>query len=82
MNATAQAISAYAALYGPSAAAQVKTLPGIADALHTQLCGLCADPTPERAEAVAANLDGARRAILRLREALLREQEVPDGVTI
>lgn len=82
MNATAQAISAYTALYAPSAATQAKTLPDIADALHAQLCDLCADPTPERAEAVAANLVGAHRAILRLREALLREQEVPDGVTI
>jgi len=82
LNSSAQAISAYAALYAPSAAAQAKTLPDIADALHTQLCDLSVDPTPERAEAVAANLVGAHRAILKLREALLREQEVPDGITI
>ena len=79
MNAAVQTM---AALYAPSAAAQAKALPNIADVLHAQLCGLARDPTPEEAANVAANLAGAQRAVLRLSEALRREQEVPDGVTI
>lgn len=72
------AVSIMAALYAPSAAAQAKSLPDIADTLHAQLCGLARDPTPEDAANVAANLAGAQRAVLRLREALQREQGVPD----
>jgi hypothetical protein len=73
------AVQAMAALYAPSAAAQAKGLPDIADALHAQLCRLSADPTPEEAANVAANLGGAQRALLCLCEALKREQEVADG---
>lgn len=64
-----------AALYGdaPPAAAQASTMPEIGSALDLQLTQLSMDPTPERCESVAANLDGARRAVLRLREALIRE---------
>jgi len=70
------------ALSGLSAAAQAKTLPDIADTLHTQLCKLSSDPSPEEAAIVAANLGGAQRAVLRLLEALQREQEVPDGTVL
>ena len=82
MTSTTEAISGYKALYAPTSAAQAQTLPDVAEGLRTQLFNLCLDPTAARAEEVAANLAGAQRAVLRLREALLREQEVPDGVTI
>lgn len=57
-----QYLAAQAALYGPSATEQAKGLPDI-----------YRDPTPERCGRMAANLGGAQRAVLRLREALVRE---------
>lgn len=45
----------------------------IGDALRDQLYALANDPCPDRAIDVAANLDGARRAVLRLREAVMAE---------
>lgn len=54
-------------------------LPDLGDALAGQLQRLSIAPDPDGAAAVAANLEGARRAVLRLREALLSEQEVPDA---
>lgn len=72
MTPTQQAVAAMTALYAPSAAAQAKTMPEIGAALDAQLVALSMDPTPERCAEVAANLDGARRAVLRLREATMR----------
>ena len=46
-------------------------LQDLAEGLHAQLTNLMMDPSPERCETVAANLDGARRAILRLRASLM-----------
>lgn len=66
--------AAQAAMYGPSADAQAKGLPDIGEGLHAQMVDLSRDPTPDRCERAAANLDGARRAVLRLREALMLEQ--------
>ncbi len=54
-------------------AAMAAGLPEIGDGLNTQLVELWRHPTIERCEAVAANLGGARMAVLRLREALLLE---------
>ena len=45
----------------------------IGEALRDQLHALASDPSPDRAADVAANLDGARRAVLRLREAVMAE---------
>lgn len=45
----------------------------IGDALHDQMHALAGDPSPDRAADIAANLDGARRAVLRFREALMME---------
>lgn len=45
----------------------------IGDALRDQLHALASDPSPDRAADVAANLDGARRAVLCLREAVIAE---------
>jgi len=44
----------------------------IGDAIREQLHALAANPTPARAEQVAANLSGAWRTVLRAREGLLR----------
>lgn len=49
-------------------------LPDIGDGLRSQLERLSRAPTPWECEAMASNLEGARRAVLRLREQLLREQ--------
>lgn len=73
MNATDQHLAAQAALYGPSAAAQAKALPELGEGLMAHLIDLARDPTPVRAELMSVNLEGARRAVLRLREALVRE---------
>jgi len=43
----------------------------IGDAIRDQLHALAADPTAARAEHVAANLNGAWRTPLRVREGLL-----------
>jgi hypothetical protein len=45
----------------------------IGDALRDQLHALASDPSPDRAADIAANLDGARRAVLRLREAVMAD---------
>lgn len=58
-------------LYKPTPAVPVADLQDMADGLQAQIVTLSADPTPERCETVAANLDGARRAILRLRASLM-----------
>lgn len=65
------------ALYRPDAGVSHSGLVNVADALQSQLIGLAEDPTVERCEAVAANLDGARRAVLRVQESLAAAQEVP-----
>lgn len=64
-------------LYGPSADYLAATLPDMADGLTGQLVKLSRDPTPERCDAVAANLAGARNAVLRLKAALERELGPP-----
>lgn len=67
------------ALYEPSPEAQAKALPEIGNALLVRLENLSRDPTPWGCEEMACNLEGARRAVMRLREALLREQTPPDA---
>lgn len=69
----AAAVRAYTALYAPTADELWRALPEIADALQAQTHELHARPSAERAELLARNLDGARRACLHYREALLRE---------
>ncbi|UWX04620.1 hypothetical protein H1235_08015 [Pseudoxanthomonas sp. NC8] len=64
-------VDLYVSLYRPSTASQAAALVEVGEGLQRQLEDLSRDPTPERAEAVAANLAGAQRAVLRLREALL-----------
>lgn len=59
------------ALYRPSAEAQAAALPDMGDGLAAQLAHLARDPNPAACEVMAANLEGARQAVLRLREALM-----------
>lgn len=60
------------ALYSPAPVVPMSRLAELADSLQGQLVAITDDPTPERCEAVAANLDGARRAVLRVRQELLK----------
>lgn len=64
---------AYAALYSPTAEDLRRGLPEIAEGLQSQLMGLYARPDVDAATHVAANLAGAQRAVLRLRERLIAE---------
>lgn|GEM_PF-4373548 len=59
------------ALYKPAHALPAADLLDLAEGLSAQLTALSADPSPDRCETVAANLDGARRAVLRLRAVLM-----------
>jgi hypothetical protein len=49
------------------------SLAEIGDAIRDQLHALAYAPDPHCAADVAINLDGARRAVLRLRESLMTE---------
>ena len=66
-------MTAPAFLQGLQAEDLARSLPDIATTLHAQLGELSARPTPDGAEQLAINLDGARRAVLRLRERLMLE---------
>ena len=63
----------YAALYAPTSAELRLSLPGIAKGLYAQLDELYEHPSIVACDRLAANLSGAARAVLRLREALLRD---------
>lgn len=69
----ASAAAQHAALYQPSAESLRLSLPDMADGLCGQLHELHARPCADAAERLAANLAGASRAVLRYREALIRE---------
>ena len=69
----------YSAFYGLSCEAQAKQLTDIGDSLSAQMANLSRDPSPWACEVMAANLAGARLAVLHLREALLRDQSPPDA---
>lgn len=58
-------------LYKPDHATPRTDLQDLVDGLQAQLIALSEDPSPQRCEAVACNLDGARRAVLRLRAQLV-----------
>ncbi len=64
---------------GPAVSSVAGALPEIGDGLNCQLVELWRHPTIERCEAVAANLGGARMAVLRLKEALTIEQDRERG---
>lgn len=52
-----------------------RQLPDLAEGLSAQLSDIYARPRADAAERLAANLDGARRLLLTLRERLLQEGE-------
>ena len=68
MNATLDRLRV---LYKPDPALPRADLQDLADGLQAQLIALSEDPSPDKCETVACNLDGARRAILRLRAQLM-----------
>lgn len=65
--------------YGPTAAEQANAMSELGEGLMAQLVTLSMDPTPFRCEQMAANLEGAKRAVLRLRERLQSEDADSDG---
>lgn len=67
------AAAQHAAIYQPSAESLRLSLPDMAEGLSGQLHELHARPCADAAERLAANLAGASRAVLRYREAILRE---------
>lgn len=69
-------INAMRALYGkaaPSFEDLRRTLPDLGDGLHAQLQALYDTPSESACEQLAANLDGARRFVLRLADAMHKE---------
>lgn len=56
-----------------------KVLPDAGDGLAAQMSELARDATPERCERLLVNLRGAQSTILRLREALQREEKIADA---
>lgn len=68
-----------AGTFTPDAEALRCQLPDLADGLHAQLLAFYVAPSAPAAETLAANLDGARRHVLRTAEAFVRE--VADGAS-
>ncbi|MGY6517380.1 MAG: hypothetical protein ACXIUZ_01570 [Lysobacteraceae bacterium] len=64
-------LSAMRALYGQPATDLARPLVEIGEALAAQCSDLQRDLSPDRCERLAANLQGAARHVLRVREALL-----------
>jgi hypothetical protein len=81
MNTSAIDRAALQSLYLTSSADLVKVMPDVADRLHAQIHEALREPTPGRCERLSLELDGARRHVLKIREALVREASghVPDG---
>lgn len=69
----ADAARAYSLLYSPNATELAHPLPAIGERLSAQLVELHTRPTPDGAERLAFELEGVRRHLLKLREALQRE---------
>ncbi len=73
MNAGTQSAAAYASLYCPSSRELIQPMPEIGSRLQGQLHELAMRPTADGAEMLALQLEGVRRCVLKLREALIRE---------
>ena len=52
---------------------QLKPLPGVGESVLAQMVDLHQRPTPERCERLAMELEGIRRYLFRIREAMQRE---------
>lgn len=59
-------VSLLRALYRPEKVVPDPSLIDLGDALQAQFLRLAEDPTPERYQAVLANLEGVRRAVVRM----------------
>lgn len=70
---TAAQMHAMQQLYGQPSSALLKHLPDVAERLHAQILELVRCPTPERAERLATEMDGARRHVIQVRQAMQRE---------
>lgn len=70
-----EAARAYESLYAPTLSELLRGLPEMADGLQAQLVALYDHPNVVDAELVAANLAGAQRACLKLREVMHRQGE-------
>ncbi len=69
----ALAAAVYAAQYAPTARELAAPLPEAGSRLEAQLQEISKRPTPDGAEMLALQLEGVRRQILNLRQALIRE---------
>lgn len=72
-NIQSNALNVLGALYGPSASKLARECVDIGDTTAAQLATLAADPSPERCERVAVQLEGVRQHVNRLRDQLQRE---------
>ena len=70
---SAQHYAALQALYGVTSNDLLRSLPDMAEGLHTQLHELQRAPSASAAEQLAINLEGARRALQRIADTLRRE---------
>lgn len=66
-------VAAQAALYGPRAADLRSQLTDVGDGLAAAFSTLHQDPHPASAELLAIRLEGARRHVLQLAEAIRRK---------
>lgn len=71
----AKAAAIYAALYAPTVRELTAPLSEVGSRLEARLNELAMRPTPDGAEILALQLEGVRRSVLKLREALIREAE-------
>jgi hypothetical protein len=79
MNAPADTLQAWRVEHSRSSVELSHHLPDVADRLHSQIHELVREPTPERAERLCVELEGTKRFILRIREALVREAREPNA---
>lgn len=76
MSPADQHLAAQTALYGPCAAHLRQQLPDIAEGVRAALQTLHDDPHPSACEMAAIRLDGIRRHVQALGDALRREASV------
>lgn len=70
---SADAVRAYAKLYGPRGAQLVGGLPDLAEKLHAQLKALYESPSEHSAESMARSLHEARVTVMQLADSLRRD---------
>lgn len=66
-------MAAYAALYAPGSEELRRLLPGVGEALATQLAEASRCPSQENLDQLTATLSGAQVMVRKFREALARE---------